>query len=110
VPIKEFHENVTEMVKSVIKHEVHAIILIPPYSNHRLNRHPTIPNYQNSLETIARNVNVPFVKLQNIFESYEENLVYFSDLYHFNELGHELTANEIQRIVAEEMILEHSDI
>ncbi len=110
VPIKEFHENVTEMVKSVVQHEIHAIILIPPYSNHRLNRHPTIPKYQDSLKTIARNFNVPFVKLQNVFESYEESLVYFSDLYHFNELGHKLTAYEIQRIVAEEMILEHSDI
>lgn len=110
VPIKEFHENVTEMVKSVIKHEAHVIILIPPYSNHRLNRHPTIPKYQNSLETIARNFNVPFIKLQNIFESYEENLVYFSDLYHFNELGHKLTAYEIQRILAEELIVERTGI
>ena len=110
VPIKEFHKNMTEMVKSVIKHNSQAIILIPPYSNHRLNRHPTIPNYQNSLESIARNFNVPFVKLQNKFELQEENLVYFSDLYHFNELGHKLTAHEIQRIVSEKMIVGHSDI
>ena len=110
VPIKEFHENVTEMVRSVIKHEAHVIILIPPYSNHRLKRHPTIPRYQKSLESIARNFNIPFVKLQDIFESYEENLVYFSDLYHFNELGHKLTAYEIQRILVEELIVERIGI
>jgi lysophospholipase L1-like esterase len=98
------------MVKSVIKHKVQAIILIPPYSNHRLNRHPTIPKYQNSLETIARNYNVPFVDLQNIFKLQDDNQVYFTDLYHFNELGHKLAAHEIQRIVAEEKIIEHSGI
>ncbi len=110
VPIKEFHENIIEMVKSVINHEAHAIILIPPYSKHRFNRHPTIPKYQKSLETISREFNIPFVKLQNIFEPQDEKLVYFSDFYHFNELGHKLTAYEIQRIVAEEMIVEHSGI
>ena len=108
VPIREFHENVTEMVKSVAEHGAQAIILIPPYTGYRLKRHPTIPEYQKSLETISREFNVTSIKLQNVFVSQDDNSVYYSDFYHFRELGHRLTANEIHRVVAEEMILELS--
>ncbi len=110
VPVKEFHENVLEMVGSVIKQKKKAIILIPPYSNHSLRRHHTIPKYQKSLETISRELHIPFIKLQNIFESQDDNLVYFTDLFHFRELGHKLTAREIRRIVAKDIIVEQSGI
>ena len=105
VPTNDFHDNITEMLKSVIKHGSHALILIPPYSNHRLDRHPTIPKYQQILESLSLEFKVPFVKLQNIFELQEENLVYFPDLYHFRELGHKITSQEIQRVVANEILI-----
>jgi|TARA_B100001964_G_scaffold130571_1_gene144314 lysophospholipase L1-like esterase len=108
VPIKEFHENMLEMVESTIKHEKQAIILIPPYSNHSLRRHHTIPKYQECLETVSRELNVPSIKLQNIFQSHDENIVYFTDFFHFREFGHKLTANEINRIVAKEIVVKRS--
>lgn len=110
VPIKEFHENMTWMVKNVTKHNMKALIIIPPYSNHRLNRHPTIPKYKESLKAIATDFNIPVIKLQKIIESQDEGLVYFSDLYHLRELGHKLTAYEIRRVVTREMIVENSGI
>ncbi|MFQ5964754.1 MAG: SGNH/GDSL hydrolase family protein [Candidatus Scalinduaceae bacterium] len=106
VPIIEFHNNMIEMINKVIKSGVEALILIPPYSEQRLKRRPTIPKYQDSLKTVAKEFNIPYIKLQEKFNSEEENLIYFPDLYHFREFGHEITAQEIRRVVAEERIVE----
>jgi len=107
VPIREFQENILDMVKKVTEMNAETLILIPPFSDYRLNRHPTIPKYKDSLETIAREFGVPYVRLQEKFKLEDEKLVYYSDLYHFSKLGHKIVAQEIRKIVAREGIVEH---
>ena len=100
--------GIGRVVVSKIEFSRPSIILIPPYSNHSLRRHHTIPKYQECLETVSRELNVPSIKLQNIFQSHDENIVYFTDFFHFREFGHKLTANEINRIVAKEIVVKRS--
>lgn len=102
VPLKEFKKNMTYMVEKVINARSKAIILIPPYTNHRLNRRPNIQKYREALEQIAKRFNIPYIDLQEKFKIEDENKLYFNDLFHFQEYGHLITAREIKRKVSEE--------
>jgi lysophospholipase L1-like esterase len=93
------------MLTSVSDAGAKSIMLIPPYSDRLLEKHPTILKYQTILEETAQQFKVPYVKLQDQFEQHDPNDVYFADHYHFNGSGHELTARQIHAVAEKEVLI-----
>jgi lysophospholipase L1-like esterase len=105
VPPESFKKNMLAMLTSVSDAGAKSIMLIPPYSDRLLEKHPTILKYQTILEETAQQFKVPYVKLQDQFEQHDPNDVYFADHYHFNGSGHELTARQIHAVAEKEVLI-----
>ncbi len=100
VPPAAFRENMTAMLERTRVAGAQVLVLLPPYSKYLLEDHPTIPLYQQVLEETAREFGVAYVKLQETFANYDEEKLYLKDMFHFRELGHEVTARAITAAVA----------
>jgi lysophospholipase L1-like esterase len=109
VPPWEFEENMREMLRMTRDAGAEAIVLLPPYSESLLERHPTIPQYQEILERMAGEFGVVHSALQEVFEAAttEERTLYQKhDDYHPSPLGHRLIGEEIARLVGGQFVSE----
>jgi lysophospholipase L1-like esterase len=104
VPPWEFEENMRAMLQKTLDAGAEAVVLFPPYLDSLLERHPTIPRYQEILERTATEFGVPHSPLQAVFEeaTADEREFYLErDDYHPNDDGYRLIGEEIGRVVGE---------
>jgi lysophospholipase L1-like esterase len=99
---REFEENMREMLRKTLDAGAEAVVLLPPYAASLLERHPTVPQYQEILERTAREFGVVHSSLQAVFEraAGEERALYQKhDDYHPSVFGHRLIGEEVARLV-----------
>jgi lysophospholipase L1-like esterase len=91
------------MLEQTLASGAKGVVLLPPYSASLLERHPTIPRYQEILQRTAKEFGVVHSPLQVLFEaaSGDEGDLYLEhDDFHPNRSGHRLIGEEIGRSVA----------
>jgi len=102
VPPWAFEENMREMLRKTLDAGAEAIVLLPPYSASLVERHPTIPQYQEILERTAGEFGAVHSSLQAVFEraGREEGPLYQEhDDFHPSEFGQRLIGEEVGRLV-----------
>jgi len=104
VPPWDFEENMREMLRKTLDAGADAIVLLPPYADSLLERHPTIPQYQKILDRTAEEFGVLHSPLQTVFEQASPDagpLYQEHDDFHPSELGQRLIGEDIARLVGE---------
>ena len=95
VSLDDFRKDLREIVRVVRARNIELLILVPPYSEPLLERHPIATDYQQIMLELVEEENLPFVDLQEPFSQKDPKKVYFPDFYHPNVLGHRIIAEEI---------------
>ena len=101
VPPAAFEQNLRAMIASLREAGVKPLILIPPVSDTLAERYPSVAAYQEILERVAREEQIPSVALQPIFAHYDVADLYLpNDDFHPSPLGHRLIADAIAEAIA----------
>ena len=108
VPPEVFRENLDQMAKRITDAGVPGLILLPPISAAFGEKLPLASEYRRILEGVGHRHQLPTVELQAAFDAEDPERVYFSDLYHFADRGHEVAARKIYRAIREHRLLPRS--
>lgn len=100
VPLEEYFENLTEIIKTSRKHNIRPVLLIPPipslenyFTATRSNLHLLHQKYQEKMLRVSEYRQVEIIDLQSAFDNF--NTLFdnpLEDPIHFNAQGHEVAA------------------